>query len=295
MPEIDDIEEGQITRMRLSAYERTSAWIWSLTMIFGVVSFFSVIMWLQLKDYKAVSAREEILAVAVLPMDELGTGEPGDPRPLGIGDDAEDPGIEEFYEVDTPQLADAVEAVTDAPSRLRGMLAEVDGNADQMGKGRGLGSIDGGGGGGGRGAADRWSIEYESESFAKYLEQITSFGIEVGFVSKITPQVEIVYNLTSVPQVRLTTKDEERRVYFVHANSKLRGWDLRVAQNAGVKPGGKIMVQFYPTATRQRLAELEAAEASRRQIQTSQIERTVFKVRERGGGFEFYVADVLAK
>lgn len=280
---------SRLEQIRVSTFDKVSACLWALILVFAMLAIIVVLMWLQIQTKKAVTIAQGQIIVPLAP------GEIGEDKPLGIGDDAEDPGVEEFYEVDVPQLADAVEAVTDAPSRLRGMLANVDGTEVEMGKGRGLGDIDGGGGGGGGGSADRWSIEYESESFPKYLEQLTSFGIEIGFVSKITPQVEVVYNLTSVPQVRQTTKDDERRVYFVHANSKLRGWDLRVAQNAGVKPGGKIMVQFYPTATKQRLAELEAAEATRRQIQIPQIARTVFKVREQGSQYEYYVADIISK
>jgi len=290
MSSIHEIDDGQIRQMQLSLYDRVSAVLWSLTMIFGVLALFSVIMWLQLARHQA----EVIAGAATYVPIPLGMGEPGDPRPLGVGDDAEDPGIEEFYEVDMPQLADAVEAVTDAPSRFRGMLGEFDGDAEFMGKGRGLGSKTGGGGGGG-GSADRWSIEYESENLGKYVEQLGAFGVEIGFVSKVIDRVEVLIDLQTAPQIRAATKADERRIYFIHSNSKLRSWDLRLAQNAGVKPDGKIMVQFYPEATKQRLLQLEAAEAVARNIDPQKIQRTTFRVRPAGNGYEYFVADMVSK
>lgn len=280
---------SKLADIKVSTYDRVSAGLWALILIFGVLALIVVMMWLQLQSKKRAGA-DQMLIVPI-----LAPGEIGEDKPLGIGDDAEDPGVEDFPEVEIPQLADAVEAVTDAPSRVRGMLAAVDGTEVEMGKGRGLGSRGGGGGGGGGGSAERWSIEYESENYPKYLEQITSFGVEIGFVSKVTDQVEIIYDLTTEPKIRTTTKIGERRVFFIHANSKLRQWDQRVSQSAGVKLPGKIMCQFYPKTVTARLAALEAAEAQRRGMQIAQIKRTLFKVRDAGGNFEYYVADIIPK
>ncbi len=302
MSSIHEMNDRQIRQMQLSPFERVSAVLWSMTMIFSVLAVFSVLMWLQLARHKAEAAAQ----VEYIPIPELlGPGEPGDPRPLGVGDDAEDPGIIEFYEIETPQLADAVEAVTDAPSRLRGMLGEFDGTEELMGKGRGLGSRTGGGGGGGGGSAERWSIEYESENIGKYVDQLVAFGVEIGFVSKVTPRVEVLIDLQTSPSIRTTTKEQERRIYFIHSNSVLKSWDLRLASNAGVNPEGKIMVQFYPPETTARMLQLEAAEAITRGIDPDpakiqqqmlqKIQRTTFRVREAGNSFEYYVADMILK
>ena len=301
MSSIHEMNDRQIRQMRLSPYERVSAVLWSMTMIFSVLAVFSVLMWLQLARHKADTASQ----IEYIPIPQFeGIGEPGDPRPLGVGDDAEDPGIEEFYEIETPQLADAVEAVTDAPSRLRGLLGVVDGTEELMGKGRGLGSRTGGGGGGGS-DAERWTIEYEAENIGKYVDQLVAFGIEIGFVSKVTDRVEVLIDLRTSPAIRTTTKADERRIYFIHSNSKLKGWDQQLAANAGVKAEGKIMVQFYPPATTTTMFQLEAAEAIKRGVELDpatiqqqmrqKIQRTTFRVREAGGSFEYYIADMVLK
>ena len=279
----------RIRQIQLSLYDRVSAWLWSLTMIFSVLTVFSVMMWLQMARHQAEIAKE--IPLVLIPAN---FGAPGDPRPMGVGEDLEDPGVEEFYETEVSQIADAVEAVTDMPSRVRGMLGAVDGNAELMGKGRGLGHKDGQGGGGG-GGAERWSVEYETESIAKYVEQLSAFGIEIGFVSKITDQVDVLFNLNTTPQKRTTTRDEERRSYFIHSNSKLRSWDMRLAVNAGIKPDGKIMVQFYPPATMTMLGTLEAKDAQSRGIELTKIRRTVFKVRPTGNSYEYFVAGMIPK
>jgi hypothetical protein len=230
------------------------------------------------------------------PIAVLTPGELGDPGPLGVGDDNEDPGIEEFYEIETPELAAAVEAISNLPTDVRSLIANVDGTGQRMGKGRGLGRKGGGGGGTGGKQAERWSIEYEAANMGEYFRQLSFFGIEIGFVSKITDKVEIVSSLTATPQTRVSNRREERRTYFIHTNSKLKNWDTRIAVDAGVKPEAKIMVQFYPPPIAKQLAEMEAAAAAQRQLDpNTQIRRTVFKVRPAGPGFEYYVADIVPK
>ena len=280
----------RIRQIQLSLYDRVSAWLWSLTMIFSVLTVFSVMMWLQMARHQAKIA-DEMISVVPIPTN---IGLPGDPRPKGFGEDEEDPGIEEFYETEVSQLADAVEAVTDLPSRIRGLLGAVDGDAELMGKGRGLGHKDGEGGGGG-GAAERWSVEYETENIGKYADQLSAFGIEIGFVSKVTDQVDVLFNLNSTPQKRTTTRDEEKRSYFIHVNSKLRSWDMRLGVNAGVKPEGKIMVQFYPPAIMETLGKLEAVDAQNRGLVVTKVRRTIFKVRPVGNSYEYFVAGMIPK
>jgi len=74
--------------------------------------------------------------------------EVGEEKPKGEADDAEDPGVEEFPEVETAQLANALEAVSNSVSSVQGALEKRSGTASQMGKGSGFGSRDGGGNGG---------------------------------------------------------------------------------------------------------------------------------------------------
>ena len=272
---------------RTTAYDRLSGALATGVLVFGTLSLLLFMMWLTMISPK----RNANLVVneVLLP------GDPGEEKPLGVADDILEPGVEDFPEVDVPQLADAVEAVTDAPSRFRGMLAAVDGNAAEMGKGRGLGAIGGGGGGGGGKAYERWVIEYESDNISVYIDQLKAFGIQVGAVHKVLDEIDLIFDLGANPQARPTRRSEEKRVYFVHTLGKLKNFDMRFAKQAGINPTGKIMVQFYPPETSKMLAELEAAEANQRGLELNKIRRTVFKVRAAGSGFEYYVADMQQK
>jgi hypothetical protein len=273
---------GEVRKLEVSRFDRVSSALWALIIIFAILASLVVLMWLGMREQKA---KQTAVATVSKPIQEIG--------PLGIGEDQEDPGVEDFYEVETSQLADAVEALTNLPTTMRSLLANVDGDSPQMGKGRGLGNRRGG-----RpptGNAERWSIEYESDRYRTYLDQLSFFGIEIGFVSKTTERVELVSNLNATPQVRPTTKEAESRAYFVHQNAKLRNWDLRLGVEVGVKVGDKIPVQFYSNSVMGRLEQLENAELARRNLTVPQVKRTLFKVRPNGSDYEYYVADVIPK
>ncbi len=272
---------------RTSWYDRISGALSTGVLVFGTLSTLLFLMWLTTITPK----RNANLAITEVPL----PGDPGEDKPLGVADDILEPGVEDFPEVDVPQLADAVEAVTDAPSRFRGMLAAVDGNAAEMGKGRGLGSLGGGGGGGGGKGYERWVIEYEADKVSVYINQLNTFGIQVGAVHKVLDEIDLIFDLGSRPRTRPAKRSEEKRVYFVHTSGKVKQFDQNFARQAGINPSGKILVQFYPPETAQMLAGLEAAEAQTRGIEIKNIRRTVFKVRPKGNGYEYYVADMQQK
>ena len=56
-------------------------------------------------------------------------GDDGNDKPEGFEDDALDPGVEDFAEVETPQLAEALEAVSNAVSTIRANSEHVSGEA----------------------------------------------------------------------------------------------------------------------------------------------------------------------
>lgn len=273
---------------KTSWYDRIAGALTTGVLVFGVMATLLFMMWF-------TSFAPKNADLVVNDVTPLIPGDPGEEKPLGVEDDILEPGVEEFYEVEEAQLADAVEAVTDAPSRFRGLNAAVDGNSDKMGKGRGKGAIGGGGNGGGGKGYERWQIDYESESFSVYLDQLNAFGVQLGAVHKVLDEIDLLFDLRSNPQARPVKRSEEKRVYFVHASGRLRTFDLRLAKQAGVNPNGKIMVQFYPKETAAKLAELEQAEATKRGLELSQIRRTIFKVRPAGSSYEYYVADVQQK
>lgn len=276
------------TGLPLNAFDRVWAGLWSLVIVFSLLSMVVVLIWLQW-----------------MPSNEDGVVKWGIPSPQSIDFFADETtpvvanapadvfGMEDYPDSETPELAKSVQAVTDLPSKTLGLLATATGTNEysrwgntDSGPFRKVNPHPG---------AERWSIEYESESLTDYLAQLSAIGVEIGFVSKVTDDVEIVFGLSSAPQVRHTTKGQERRVYFIQANGKLREWDLRTGLQAGVKPAGKIMCQFYPHHLANELIRLEAAAANERGLAIDQIQRTLFKVRPSGDSFEYYVADVVVK
>ena len=262
--------------------ERVSALITSMVVLVGTIVTLFFLFWL----LSMMGNRPtEAIAIAAL-------GEVGEDRPKGEADDPEEPGVEEFPEVEVPQLADALEAVTDAVSSIQGRLERVDGSAQQMGRGTGLGDREGGGGNGtGIRPWDRWNIEYANSDLRAYANQLTFFGIEIGVVSASTPRIDVISNLNRNPLARVTTKREEKRVYFTHVSPKLRRWDAQLAEQAGVgNLNGRFVVQLYPPEVTTILATLEAQYAADQGLNLSEIKSTQFMVRDAGNGqLEYYI------
>ena len=114
----------------------------------------------------------------VIPINDLmGRGD----HAQGSARDIEEPGVEELPDVQEPQLADALEAMTDAISSQQASMEAHDGNAEQMGKGSGAGDSRAAGPGG-EGNLDvippweRWEIKYSTKSVDDYAELYQNRG-----------------------------------------------------------------------------------------------------------------------
>ena len=140
----------------VSAYDKVNATLQVLLMMLGMAVGLMLLIWLT-SHFKWQSP--------IVPVDiseAMLEGEEGEKAPEGVAEDFFEPGVEEFPDVETPQLMDALEAVTNAVSSVRANNSFMDGDAAEMGKGRGLGNKRGGGGGG-NGVipeAKRWRIEH---------------------------------------------------------------------------------------------------------------------------------------
>ena len=215
-------------------------------------------------------------------------------NPEGIAEDFEEPGVEELAEVEEPQLADALEMVTDAVSTTRAAIEAVDGTAAQMGQGKGLGdkrqSGLGGGGTGKGNPAEHWVVKYSTTSKEAYAAQLDYFKIEIGALSKQTTGVQYAYNLSaSKPSFREGTRREEKRVYFKKPNNHpVLRWDKQLLEAAGASTANKYIFTFYPMATFQKLYNLEKAQLQRDGKQLTDVKRVTFTVEgKKGGGFEY--------
>ena len=273
----------------VSGYDQLQAILISCIMLFGFLTTVLFLLWLTTLTggYKP----EPVIVVDIL-------GDDGDEKPEGVADDVLEPGVEDFPEVETPQLAAALEAVTDAVSSVRASLEKRSGEASQMGKGRGSGSRDGGPGGGNGGIPDykRWNINYESEDIDTYAKQLDFFKIDIGVVSTNTDAIQRVTNLASSPKLVPSSRAKEAKTLrFAHIKQRMRQWDQELARRAGASLENTALVQFYPPETRQMIRQREAAALKDAGRDIKQVLKTNFKVINKGGQFVFDVVEISYK
>jgi hypothetical protein len=271
----------------VSGYDRLNAILISVILLFGFLVTVLFMIWLtSVFDYSDKAAVAMTTTI----------GDDGDEKPEGFEDDIFEPGVEDFPEVETPQLANALEAVTDAVSSVKASLEKRSGDSAQMGRGGGYGSREGGTGGSGKGIPDykRWVINYECDSIDVYARQLDQFEIELGVVSTNTNKIWRVQTLSTGPKSLETDRSRENKTLrFAHIKPRMKKWDESLAKRAGVPLGNTAMVQFYPNGTRQYIRQQEAnylAEAGR---ELQDVKKTMFQVVKEGDEFIFKVTECL--
>ena len=221
--------------------------------------------------------------------------EEGEDKPKGEADDAEDPGVEEFPEVDTPQLANALEAVTDSISSVQGALEKRSGTAAQMGKGSGFGSREGGGdGGGGIPEYKRWIINFSAADSATYAKQLSFFSIDIGVVSETKQSIKRLVDPAGAKSViNSNRKTESENLYFVHKKQRFLAWDRLLAGQAGIDTDNSLTVQFYPEKTRQLIRTAEANKLKEVGKVLGDVKNTIIKVVPEGSGYKFVITEFI--
>lgn len=274
---------------KISRYDQVSSLLVAMTILIGVICLVLFAVWL------TTITRVKSTQAAVEWNDDL-MGNNNNPE--GIAEDFEEPGVEELAEVPEPQLADAIEAVTDAVSTQQASLEATEGNAAQQGTGTGLGDRRerGPGNGGDRRDKpwDRWEIRYTTNSRTEYAKQLDAFGIELGAISRRTPEIRYLSNVSTTPQQRAGTKSLERRIFFAYPSSNpLRQWDEEFFNESGFDTSESVLVQFYSVESQRTLLELERQASNN--LSPDEIQRTIFAVRSGAQGFEYYVVDVVPR
>ncbi len=268
-----------------SSYDRLNAALVAAIMLFGFLFAVLFLIWLtSIFDFSRRAAGP--IAVA---------NEAGDSKPEGVADDVLEPGVEEFPEVEVPQLANALEAVTDSVSSVRGALEKRSGDAAQMGKGAGFGSRDGGPGSGGDGIPEykRWVISYEASDIGAYAKQLSFFNIDIGVIHQVKNDIWRVRDVGGSASVLKTSRERENKTLrFMHQKQRMKKWDQELCKRNSVTVENTIQAQFYPESTRQiiRIAEAAALEGTGKQL--SEVRNTYFKVEPGGSGFVFTVTDI---
>ena len=271
----------------VSSYDRLSAILIACIAIIGFMTTILFLIWLTTNvDYSAPTQLADITEI----------GDTGDEKPEGFEDDAFEPGVEEFPEVEIPQLAQAIEAVTDAVSSVRANSEKVSGDAAQMGKGKGFGAREGGpGGGGGEGLPEfkRWKINYEAADIETYKKQLSFFGIDIGVVRRDNDDVFRISDPAGKAEVIKSTRANEKNLFFAHIKRRMMRWDESIAASVGVDSQDANLIQFYPDKARVRIRAQEAQFLAKDQRKLADIRQTIIKLATLNEGFDFVVEDVV--
>lgn len=271
---------------KASAYDSLSAWLTALIMLVGFLVTILFIIW-----FTSVFKFERSVAPPFVPAT---MGDDGNDKPEGFEDDELDPGVEDFAEVETPQLAEALEAVSNAVSTIRANSEHVTGDAAVMGKGTGYGSREGGPSGSGDGIPEhkRWKIVYEVDNKDTYKKQLDFFAIRIGVVNPVSDKIYQLGNLSRRTQVVETNREKEAKsLYFAHSKMRMKKWDQEISQKAGVNTNGALMVQFYSEKARLAIAKAEDDFLKGVGKELKEVRRTNIKVVVDGSGFKFDIVN----
>lgn len=268
---------------KTSAYDRLSSGLTAMILLVGFLVTILFIIW-----FTSVFKFERNVAPPFVPAT---IGDDGNDKPEGFEDDELDPGVEDFAEVETPQLAEALEAVSNAVSTIRANSEHVSGDAAVMGKGGGYGSREGGPSGSGDGVPEhkRWKIVYEVDNKDTYKAQLDFFAIRIGVVQSAGDAIFQLGNLSRGTQVTETTRDNEQKsLYFTHSKQRMKKWDQEMSEQADVSTNGALMVQFYSEKARIAIATAEDQYLKSVSRELRDVRRTNIKVvSDGGGGFRF--------
>jgi len=205
-----------------------------------------------------------------------------------IAGDFEEPSVEE-----TPA------AMLDAVAEAGESLAEVDLGAvmpsgGPVASGRRASKLGTGGPGLGFGPGDggvsreqRWSIIYNpGQTIGEYARQLDGLGVELAVVSGRDQLTYVSRFSQAVPAKRYGSGQGDDRLYFLWQGSGRKASDVALLQKAGINVGEGVVIQFYPKAVENTLAQLEVRYRGR---QPGEIRVTRFSVVPQGNGYGFAV------
>jgi hypothetical protein len=133
---------------------------------------------------------------------------------------------------------------------------------------------------------ERWELRFDSARQQRYAAQLDHFGIELGVVGG-SPLVDYLRDL-SQPDVamRKGKSSDEKRIYMTWKAGNLAMFDLALVDAAGIPTEQRIILHLLPASLVQQLEDLEASHAT--QPEEAWL-KTVFGLRPRGDGYEWFV------
>jgi hypothetical protein len=276
-----------------SAYERVASMLLALLILIGVVVFCLFMAWLGshvlFPPLKSVPVRLEQVGGG------MESGVVGESMQL---DSPTPQDVAQESDLDEPEFQDTLKTVLDAVALRQADLdtpADTEQDTSKKGGGQqtGTGKVPGYGSGPGKPGVPphlRWQIQFDAGGTLEgYAKQLDFFKIELGV---ITGAHEIVYAKNLSKPKPDTYKGPggkaEPRLYFSWRSGKLREADRELMQRTGVPTTGKQVMQFYSDPLEQDLLHLEQ---DYRGIDASKIRKTVYGIRPKGAGYEFFVID----
>ena len=137
----------------------------------------------------------------------------------------------------------------------------------------------------------RWVIRYPRVRPVEYAHLLDYFGVELGWLAG-GGKIQYVSRFTGELRRRQGSYRYENRAFWYPVGN-YAPLDERLLSGLGIRPGGTI-IHFYPKRVERELAELEQRALRERHgtDDLQRIEQTVFGIRRRGNGWQFYVAEL---
>ena len=271
-------------RLNASAYDQVASGLFSALLFVGVTVIAILMLFFSSKLFVSQ------VAVPVTMSDVAGEG-----SARGSGSELDEPGgddVPDELQQDSP--IESVETITAAVSSNAASFDDMS-LETSFTPGKGGGKGDGRGTGRGRAGpqedvprAQRWAIHFDGGNIKTYAKQLDFFGIELAALGGSENLVQYAYNVSKPkPDKRTGPSESEQRLYMTWRSGPLQSADRELLKKAGIDITDRVIMQFYPAATEQQLAQLERAYAGTRDI--NEVRRTVFDVRAKGDKFEFVV------
>jgi hypothetical protein len=284
LPTQQERRPARSLELKESRYDQVSSLLVSLLVLLGLITSLMFIIWLSTRLFW------QRPPVAVQMLEDVGGGSSGD-NLTAAEPEFEEP-LPEEVPLTEPPVEDTFESISTVVNEVP---PPEDIEPSGYGRGEGNGVGDGRGPGpGGPGTSDgipaweRWEIRMHAGDSNAYAKQLDFFKVELGVAGGGNPNVTYVSKFTQAkPAVRTGAPKDEKRLRFLHQSGELRAADRAIVAKAGVNPEGKVVFQFYPDETYKQLLTLENIKMGKRRI--IEVRKTVFGVREKGAGYEFYI------
>lgn len=292
MPTSTKSREAQDPALRVSRYERVSAFLFAIIAGLAVIVALLSVAWYSTR----ISKPQEPVPVELI--ENTGGSEEGAvgetlrvDSPLEASPDAGSAEVAAEEPESRESLDEVLELADDAVTRVAPRQFDLGspnqgkpGSAEGTGR-RPLGS--GPGSGGGFPREQRWLIRYADQTnLDEYARQLDFFGVEFGAI--VGGKLVYLSKLSSArPGVRTADSGaNEKRLYMTWQGGTRKQADLQIFRKAGVDVGNGVIFHFYPKETEDRLAHLELAYRNRK---ANDIRRTYFSVKRGDAGYEFSV------